>query len=100
MHEPSTIPLVLYTRAGCTLCDELEERLARARLAHPYALEKVDVDRDPALREAYGLSVPVLTIDGRTLAKGRPGAGELERRFDRLAGEWLERERAAGRVGG
>ena len=100
MSYPSTIPLVLYTRAGCSLCDALEELLARARLAYPYALERVDVDRDPALREAYGLSVPVLTLDGRALAKGRADAGELERRFDRLAHEWLARERAAGRVGG
>jgi hypothetical protein len=99
MKSPSTSPLVLNTRAGSSNCDALEALLARARLAYPYAGEWVDVARDPALQEAYGLSVPVLTLDGRALTKGRADAGELARRFDRLAQEWLARERAAGRVG-
>lgn len=55
--------LILYTRAGCCLCEGLEERLRELGLPQPLRL--VDVDSDPALRARYGLSVPVLAvIDG------------------------------------
>lgn len=51
----------LYTRAGCHLCEQVEAQLAR--LAPAAALERRDIDRDPRLRERYGLTVPVVVID-------------------------------------
>ncbi len=53
--------LILYTRAGCCLCEGLEERLRELELAEPPRL--VDVDSDPVLQARYGLSVPVLAVD-------------------------------------
>ena len=53
-------PLRLYTRAGCCLCEGLEERLRALDLPPP--LELVDVDGDPALQARYGLRVPVLAV--------------------------------------
>jgi hypothetical protein len=52
--------LILYTRAGCCLCEGLEERLRDLRPADPP--RRVDVDSDPALQARYGLSVPVLAV--------------------------------------
>ena len=52
--------LILYTRAGCCLCEGLEERLRELLPAD--ALHPVDVDTDPALQARYGLSVPVLAL--------------------------------------
>ena len=52
--------LILYTRAGCCLCEGLEERLRELLPAD--ALRLVDVDGDPALQARYGLSVPVLAL--------------------------------------
>jgi hypothetical protein len=49
---------LLYTRAGCCLCEGLEERLRELLPAE--ALEVVDVDGDPVLQARHGLSVPVL----------------------------------------
>jgi hypothetical protein len=63
-------PLRLYTRAGCCLCEGLEERL-RA-LDPPPSLELVDVDGDPALQGRYGLRVPVLARPGGPAAIGAP----------------------------
>ena len=81
--------LVLFTRAGCCLCEGLEQKL-RALLPAG-ALECRDVDADPALQARYGLSVPVLALL-------RPGDGalqELPRVPPRLEGEplaaWLRR---------
>ena len=71
------ITLILYTRVGCCLCEGLEERLREllpgtgapeaASDPPPPGLERVrlrlvDVDSDPALRDRYGLSVPVLAL--------------------------------------
>jgi hypothetical protein len=65
--------LVLYTRAGCQLCDEtralvqglLEDRAARgARVA---ALRERDIATDPEWEQAYFDRIPVLEIGGRRL---------------------------------
>lgn len=81
------VPLVLYTRAGCGLCEEMEAVIEAARLPFPFALERVDIARDPALLEAHGRSIPVLTIAGRTAFKGRMERSAFERKFARLARE-------------
>lgn len=60
-------PLLLYTRVGCGLCDELRAELAR--LAPDLVVELVDIDRDPVLQRRYGLHVPVLMADGLELCR-------------------------------
>ncbi|MFO7629261.1 MAG: glutaredoxin family protein [Prochlorococcaceae cyanobacterium] len=80
---------LLYSRAGCCLCEGLEERL-RALL--PAAeLEVVDVDGDPELQARFGLEVPLLA----RLAEGGSAATDLPRLLPRvpprLAGEALQR---------
>jgi glutaredoxin len=62
MHE-----VVLYTRAGCHLCDEAEQTL----IAHGLRPSKVDIDDDPALRERFNTCVPVVEIDGKIRFRGR-----------------------------
>ena len=72
-----SLPLRLYTRVGCCLCEGLEERL-RA-LDPPPPLELVDVDRDPALQARYGLRVPVLArAEGTAAALPQAGDGAGE----------------------
>ncbi|MEB3255124.1 MAG: glutaredoxin family protein [Synechococcaceae cyanobacterium] len=86
--------LLLYTRAGCCLCEGLEERLRQ--LEPSPAFTAVDVDGDPELRARWGMEVPVLALVAvPDLADGvRP----LPRVPPRLAGErlrqWLERHGA------
>ena len=89
------VPMVLYTRAGCHLCDVMKAEIGRARLGRPFALEEVDIGGDPELEREHGRSIPVLAIGGRTAFKGRLERGELERKFARLAAEW-ERSCAGG----
>lgn len=82
------MPLTLYTRAECPLCDELEHELARARVREPYELTRVDIDSAPELVARHGRSIPVLAIGGRIAFKGRMTAREFERKFARLADAW------------
>lgn len=65
--------LVLYSRAGCHLCDEtrvaLEALLAeRAVLGLPApALREVDIAADPDLERAFFTTIPVVELAGRRL---------------------------------
>jgi len=81
------VPLTLYTRADCPLCDEMKAELDRAGVADRYTLAVVDIDTDPDLVAAYGRSVPVLLIGDRTAFKGRMTAADFRRKLARLASE-------------
>ena len=81
----TTAHLILYGRRDCHLCDEMKTVVEEVRRAHPFDLEIVDVDDDPALAAAYGLEVPVLTIDGRKAFKYRVDAASLRRRLRRAS---------------
>jgi hypothetical protein len=54
--------LILYSRPGCHLCEELAAGLAPL-LRGRATLEIVDVDGSVALERRYGLRIPVL-VDG------------------------------------
>jgi hypothetical protein len=71
------VSLVLYTRRGCRLCEEAEEMLAFS--GRSAAL--IDVDDDIAIRDRYGLRVPVLEADGRIVMEGKFDEAELARRL-------------------
>jgi hypothetical protein len=83
----SPLELVLYTRAGCHLCDVMKAELARVRVSPPFRLVEVDIERDPELVARHGLSIPVVELAGRPLAKGRLERAEFERRYARHAAE-------------
>jgi len=66
-------PLLLYTRAGCHLCDETRALLAAllaerigAGLSAP-AIEERDIESQPAWQRAYVATIPVVEIAGRRL---------------------------------
>lgn len=53
--------LTLYYRSGCSLCEEMQGELLSLQLHYGFQLKLVDVDAEPANREAFGHKVPVLT---------------------------------------
>ena len=59
--------VILYTRAGCHLCDEAKALLLR----HGLSPREVDIDQDPDLRQRYNECVPVVVIDGKERFRGR-----------------------------
>ncbi|HEX5765243.1 MAG TPA: glutaredoxin family protein [Woeseiaceae bacterium] len=73
----------VFSRQGCHLCELMVEELVP--LVRGRALvEVVDVDTEPALREEYGLRVPVLACDGRMLCEYQLDRQAVE---DALQGE-------------
>lgn len=56
---------MLYTRAGCVLCEDMASHVAELIEKTSHTLQLVDVDQDATLKARYGWDVPVL-FDGET----------------------------------
>ena len=69
----------LYTRAGCSLCEEMRDELAGVPLAAGIPVRLADVDQDPALRSRFGHKVPVLFLAGELVCHGRLDVEEVEK---------------------
>ena len=57
----------LYEKPDCGLCAEAYRALRRVSLDIPLDIERVDVTRDVALFDRYGLRIPVLAEGEREL---------------------------------
>lgn len=75
MNAPSVI---LYTRAGCHLCEDAKDLLLR----HGLSPAEVDIDQDPELRARYDQCVPVVVVDGVERFRGRVNEVLLRRLVD------------------
>ena len=71
--------LVLYSRPGCHLCDEMKAVVRRVATRVPLAFEEIDISTDAALEARYGVDIPVLLVNGRKAAKYRVNEAELVR---------------------
>ena len=87
------IRLTLYSRSGCHLCDDMKAVVARVGSSIPLALDEIDISTDERLEALYGVEIPVLTVEGKKIAKYRVTEGELRRILAARAG-------GAGKTGG
>lgn len=74
--------LTLYTRRRCPLCDRMLGGLERWRARFGFSIEKIDIDRDPALRARYGSEVPVLAEGGREICRHFLDEAALQRHLE------------------
>jgi glutaredoxin len=56
--------VVLFSRAGCHLCDLARETIGAVRAEHDFDLEEIDIETEDRLVRDYGLRVPVVAVDG------------------------------------
>ena len=83
--------LLFYSRAGCCLCEGLEQRLRDLNLEegiHPLKLVVVDIDAPDCsalLRARYDLEVPVLVLEETELPRVSPRLSGIGLRH------WLQR---------
>ena len=89
--RPEPVPLTLYSRPGCHLCELMLAQIESARVSRPFRVTEVNIDTDPELQRRFSRSIPVLEIGGRVAFKGRLEAREFAAKFERLAGEWSRR---------
>lgn len=69
--------VVVYTRERCGLCRRAESIVARE--ARGATIRTVDVDSSEALVTAYGVRVPVITVDGAEVAELEVSRGSVRR---------------------
>jgi len=72
--------LVVVSREGCGLCEEMLRELAELERAQSIpAVSVIDVDSDSDLVRAFGLKVPVLLLDGSVICHYTLNSNELLR---------------------
>lgn len=57
--------VVVYSRAGCHLCEAAEAEVARVCAEQDADWARVEVDDDPELVRRFHAMVPVVFVDGR-----------------------------------
>jgi glutaredoxin len=77
MHD-----VVVYSRAGCCLCDVVKETIAAMKPEADFQWREVDIDADPELRRKYNDEVPVVFINGRKAFKYRMSGREFLRALE------------------
>jgi hypothetical protein len=70
---------LLYSRAGCGLCEEMLSELAALPEVSSVGVDVLDVDADPAARARYGHKIPVLLLAGDLVCHGRLDLEELHK---------------------
>ncbi|MGJ9422090.1 glutaredoxin family protein [Aeromicrobium sp. CF3.5] len=60
----ATARVVVYSRAGCHLCDQAEAIVAEVCDAADIAWHRIDIDTDPDLVRRFTEQVPVTFVDG------------------------------------
>lgn len=68
--------LVLYTTAGCHLCEEaaslLTELTRQQAVDSPITIESIEISTDAALVDAYGIRIPVVKNSATNVELGWP----------------------------
>ena len=85
MDESQTVPLpkvILYSKAGCHLCDEARDMLDEIATQVPYDLTEIDIRKDPQLFELYRYRIPVILLNETVIAEGRIDYNNLANAFD------------------
>jgi hypothetical protein len=78
--------LVVLSREGCGLCQDMLHALAELERSHSLPpVTVVDVDSDPELTRQFGLKVPVLMLDGSVICHYTLNSKELLRLVSRPA---------------
>jgi hypothetical protein len=73
------VPVVVWTRADCPLCDDAITLLQAAARRWRLRVELRDLNADPVARRNHEHWIPVVEIDGRVRFRGRVNPVLLER---------------------
>jgi glutaredoxin len=58
-----SIELVVYSRTGCHLCEDMEQQLAELKDELGFTLKVIDIQGNKDLEEKFGIKVPVLMAE-------------------------------------
>ncbi len=61
------LQLILYTRQGCHLCEQVKKDLADLQEKYPHHVTEIDIEGNVEIYKQYALEIPVLEIGPYTL---------------------------------
>lgn len=76
--------ITLYTREGCTLCEEARRDILPLAREFSAKLSEIDIDDDPVLRDRYTNDVPVIFLGSQFAARHRIDVVRLREKLSRL----------------
>ena len=82
---PAPLRVTLYGRPGCSLCDQAKQFLHRIARRIPLSVDLVNIESDDALLQRYMFEIPVVAVDGETIAIAPIYEGALEDRLEEIA---------------
>jgi hypothetical protein len=74
--------VILYTKPGCHLCDDVQAVIRSVARRRPLKLVERNILDDLADLERYHDLIPVVTVDGREIARYRLTVAQLEAALD------------------
>jgi glutaredoxin len=78
------IEIVVYSKPGCCLCDEVKAQLARLRKTTRFDWREVNILEDSKALEQFKEEIPVVFINGRKAFKFHLDEKEFVRRVEKL----------------
>lgn len=63
------IDVVVYSKPGCCLCDEVKEKLKSLQASYSFDLREVNILEDPEAHEKFKNEIPVVLINGKKAFK-------------------------------
>jgi hypothetical protein len=67
--EDPLLKLRFFTRPNCHLCLSALSVVHRVRAKIPFELELINIDQQPEYVKDYGDVIPVITCDGKEIAR-------------------------------
>ena len=65
----SQIEVVVYSKPGCCLCDELKSQLRRLQQSHRFEWREVNILEEPEALAKFNEEIPVVFINGQKVFK-------------------------------
>jgi glutaredoxin len=81
MDQPTVI---LYTKPGCSICRPVQYVIDQVCRRRPFDFQVRNIEQDPQDFDRYKHDIPVVTLNGREIARHRMSEQDLERALDAL----------------
>lgn len=78
------IEVIVYSKPGCHLCDEVKTQLARLSASYPFEFRESNILDDAASFEKFKEEIPVIFINGKKAFKYRLDEREFIRRLQSI----------------
>ncbi|MEH7401564.1 MULTISPECIES: glutaredoxin family protein [Bacillaceae] len=63
--------LTLFTKENCGLCEEAKDAIRLVQSEYEIEINEIDIYSDDALLEEFQLMIPVIQMNGETVAYGK-----------------------------